>query len=95
MNKSTENHSFGNSIWRRRAMAMVVSLGIVLTGILASLAAGLSQDNAEAERVRKAQLVVRTNQWLENRNLDPSSSADMTEALDLACRMARARGDAC
>jgi len=59
------------------------------------LFAGTGPLNQDAERVFEASMIVRTNTWLEDRNLDRNSSADMKKALDIACKELKARGHGC
>lgn len=79
----------------RRFMGVGVALCVVGVGAGVPIFAGTSPINQNAERVREASVVVRTNTWLEDRNLDRNSSADMRKALDIACKELKARGHGC
>lgn len=94
----TSTNSIESSIsntWTRRLVGIGVTLGVVAFGAGAVVASSLGTDNASAQRVEAATKVMRTNQWLEARSLDTSSSVDMMRALIMACDEIKARGEAC
>ncbi len=79
----------------RRFLGVSVALGVVAAGAGVPILAGTGEMNEDAAKVREASMVVRTNNWLEDRNLDRNSSADMRKALDIACKELKARGHGC
>lgn len=80
---------------RRHLVAIGATLALLGFGIGGPLIASAGRATPDAERLRQANTIVRTNMWLEEHNLDRSSSVDMKKALDLACKERKARGLGC
>lgn len=72
-----------------------VALGVLAFGIGTAVVVALGTENAEALRAQAAVGVMRTNQWLDDKNLDKNSSVDMMRALILACDEIKTRGERC
>lgn len=84
-----------SSRWTRRIMSIGVILGVLAFVTGAAVASSLGTENSEAQRVEAATKIMRTNQWLEARNLEKSRSVDMMRALIMACDEIKSRGEAC
>lgn len=84
-----------SNAWLREFAGIGVAIGISAFGAVAAMVSALGADNSEAARTEAATRVVRTDEWLRARKLDPSSSVDMMRALILACNEIKARGERC
>lgn len=91
----TRHISILASGWKRLAVGIGAALAITAPALGVAVAASLSPNVAEAQRLQEADKVVRTQRWLVTRNLDPSSSVDMMRALILACDEIKTRGAQC
>jgi hypothetical protein len=79
----------------KRWLGLAVTLGIVVGGVALGVIAAHGHSNAEAAKVEHASRTIRTNAWLQSRNLDVNSSADMMKALVIACDEIKSRGERC
>lgn len=95
MTSTNSIESLTSNSWTRRLLGIGVILGVLVFGIGAAVASSIGTENSEAERVEAATKVLRTNQWLDARDLDTSSSVDMMRALIIACDEIESRGEAC